>query len=416
MGERTATSAAPAARRGLRRIVLGIGIIAAALVLLAVAATWIALASLDSETMRGWIQGSVREATGLDVSWARLDVSVRGAIRMDDLRIANTAPWAEHEPDMLSVARLEADVAPGALLGGRIRVARLTLRDVHASWVGGPQGSSLDALATQPSGSGSAPVPWGLKGPRGLDASVEELSVAGISLVAVSIAEDATASRLDLGGLAIEGRLALAPGGDILGRLRMTGPEAGILVRVNADKAPDAARGPAGEARILIDATTEASVGQVALRLRTHVASQSVSDQLPSAFAALALNLAVAEVPDGLRFDVGALDVLAGVVAGRLSVIAGGADGRIHLPDGALRIDLSALPADLRALLPVRLEGPAVLDVTARDLALSTETPFLGPGGALTVDSTVHLLDADLGGHALTVQTEIGRASCRERV
>ena len=400
-----------ARRAVLRRVALGSAIAAAALILAGVAAVWIALASLDTAPMRGWIRDGIRRATGLDVSWERLDVSARGAIRMDGLRIANPAPWSAHEPDLLAARRIEIDVAPAPLLGGRIRVSRLALHDLRATRVAGPDGSNLDALSGPPDAAAAvdapAEAPWTLAGPRGLDARVDALSVDGIGLASVSVDAAGAATRLAVDGLALRGALALAPDGGVTGSLRLEGPEAGVPVRRDAGEAP----GSAPDARVRVDAAVEASAGRAALHLRADVAAQTLTDRLPASFPAVAIDASIAETPDGLHLDVQALDVLDGAVTGRLAAVAGGADGLIRLRDGALRVAVSGLPDALRALLPVRLADAASLDLAVRDLCLSTTPPFLRPGGALGLTGDLGDLAFEAGGRGVTLQAVRPRLS-----
>ncbi len=398
METRKATPGAPARGR-LRQIAVTATAVTIGLGLLALLAVWLFLASLDTVPVRTWLSGQIRQATGLNVSWESARISTRGKVHLSGVRVANAPPWAVHVEDLVSIADAQIDVAPTALLAGRIRVSRLALRDVRASWVRGPQGSNLDMFAT-----GDAPAirdrPWSITGPQGMDVRIERMSVEDLSLAVVDIAQDGAVSLIDLSSIAASGDLSLAPDGAIGGRLALLGPEGGVPLRF----LPAAPGATAAGGHILLDAGIRVIDGTATTHVRLGVVDQSLSDRLPSAFGAIVLDATAANDPAGLRIDISALDLLDGAVTGRLAARVGATDGTAHVREGTIQIDIPALPEPLLAMLPIRLDGPGQLDLAIRELGIRPSSPFVQPGGSVTLAGDLGHLVMVAGPRTLTLE------------
>lgn len=110
----------------LRRIVTGVAAVAAALLV----AGYAIIASLDVRQVADFARAEVKAATGRELTIAgpvALSVLPRPAIRLEDVRLANAA-WGSR-PDMVTLRRLEVEVALLPLLTGNVVVKRLVIID-----------------------------------------------------------------------------------------------------------------------------------------------------------------------------------------------------------------------------------------------------------------------------------------------
>lgn len=108
----------------LRRIVTGVVALTAALLV----AGYAIIASLDVQQVADFARAEVKAATGRDLTIAgsvELSLLPRPAIRLEDLHLAN-AEWGSR-PDMVSLRRLEVEVALLPLLTGDVVVRRLVM-------------------------------------------------------------------------------------------------------------------------------------------------------------------------------------------------------------------------------------------------------------------------------------------------
>lgn len=108
----------------IKWILTGLFALVAALVVAGVAI----LSTMDFEELRGVIEAEAEKATGRKLTVAGeidLDISLSPAIAVEDVRFAN-ATWGSR-PEMVTVQRLELEVAILPLLSGDIQVKRLVL-------------------------------------------------------------------------------------------------------------------------------------------------------------------------------------------------------------------------------------------------------------------------------------------------
>jgi uncharacterized protein involved in outer membrane biogenesis len=108
----------------LKWILTGLAVVVVAVV----AAGYAVLSAMNFEDLRGVIEAEAKKATGRELSVAGpidLEISLSPAIAVEDVRFANAA-WGSRA-DMVSVKRLEVEVALLPLLSGDIQVKRLVL-------------------------------------------------------------------------------------------------------------------------------------------------------------------------------------------------------------------------------------------------------------------------------------------------
>jgi uncharacterized protein involved in outer membrane biogenesis len=144
-------------------IILGVAGGLVALVLIAVA---IAVATVDVDSFAEPLAARVSAATGRPFKIGgplSLHVSLEPTLRADNVTLGN-APWGQG-PDMMTIGRLEAQVALLPLLHRRFEIVRVTLVDPvitletdktgRGNWAFGEPGTS----ATPPAGAASAAAP-----------------------------------------------------------------------------------------------------------------------------------------------------------------------------------------------------------------------------------------------------------------
>ena len=152
----------------LRRTVVIILAVAGSLVALVLIGVAIAVATVDVNSFAEPLAARVRSATGRAFVIGgpiALHLSLEPTLRIDNVALGN-APWAR-APDMMKVARVEAQVALLPLLHRRFEVVRITLvepvidletdREGHGNWVFGTpsatpaeQGSPAAAVGLGP--------------------------------------------------------------------------------------------------------------------------------------------------------------------------------------------------------------------------------------------------------------------------
>lgn len=126
------------------------------LVLLLPLAAYLVLRNLDLDSYRPQIQAQVKAATGRELAiGGALRLALRGGLvlRADDLALSNAA-WGGR-PQMLTLGRVEAQLALLPLLAGDIRIERIELHDVDllletdtagmGNWELGPPGAGTDS-------------------------------------------------------------------------------------------------------------------------------------------------------------------------------------------------------------------------------------------------------------------------------
>jgi len=112
--------------RRLKWVVVGLFAVAVALFV----AAYAIVTNYPVEDLKALIQDQVRQATGREIAidgTLEMEVLPAPAIVMDGVRFKN-APWGS-APDMLTLGRVEAEVALWPLLSGDIEVRNLVLRD-----------------------------------------------------------------------------------------------------------------------------------------------------------------------------------------------------------------------------------------------------------------------------------------------
>ncbi|MFQ5467781.1 MAG: AsmA family protein, partial [Kiloniellaceae bacterium] len=95
-----------------------------------VAAGYAILANMDLGDLRAAVETQARAVTGRDLKIAGavdLDVSLTPAIAIQDVTFGN-APWGTY-PEMVSVRRIEVEVALLPLLTGEVRIRRLIVKE-----------------------------------------------------------------------------------------------------------------------------------------------------------------------------------------------------------------------------------------------------------------------------------------------
>lgn len=397
------TSPAPPRRPLGRRLLIGALAVAGTLIVLAGAALWIAMATLDSVPVRSWLSERLRQATGLQVSWQATDVSLAGRVRILGLRLANPPPWDAREPDLLSIETLHVEGSIPALLRGRIHLERVALQGIRGIWMRDAQGSNLDGFQAPDTPHAEAPQADSLviRGPKGLAVRVDSLSVEDVSVTVIDDTAGPTAGRATLAGVGAWGEIELAPDGALTGSLKLGGPEGGTTLSVQF--AP--ADAPRRTGRLGLDVGIEVRDESATARIRLDVADQTLWGGLPASFQALVLD-ATADTRDGsARLEVRELDLMSGALTGRFSGRLGQRETLLHVDEAVLRMDAATLPKPLRALVPLTWEGQATLDLVARNVAVTTTAPHLGPGGSLVLRGAVDRLVARAGERVVTLNT-----------
>src|SRR5258708_22178971 len=133
-------------------------VIGGAVILGLLAAAFAYLATIDFDRYRPLLAEEVKAATGRDfVIGGRLDLklSLTPTLAVTDLHLANAAGGSR--PDMMTIERLEAQIALRPLLSGELLVTRLVLvgadillaTDAHGrgNWVFGGSGQVAPAIA-----------------------------------------------------------------------------------------------------------------------------------------------------------------------------------------------------------------------------------------------------------------------------
>ncbi|MCC7427985.1 MAG: AsmA family protein [Alphaproteobacteria bacterium] len=156
----------PAPKKGFfrpRNILIALGV----LILLPVVAVVVFLLTLDLNAYRPTIQQKVREATGRDLAIGgpiELSLGLSPALTMSDVSFAN-APGGSR-PQMVSLRRLELQVAVLPLLGRRVEIKRLVLVEPdilletdaqgRGNWLMAPESAAPAPAQSEPARPGEA--------------------------------------------------------------------------------------------------------------------------------------------------------------------------------------------------------------------------------------------------------------------
>jgi uncharacterized protein involved in outer membrane biogenesis len=189
------------------RLAVKIVAVAGGLVVAAVVAVAIAIATIDVRTYVAPLQKRVKNATGRDLSFAGIDLklSLVPTIVLTDVAFSNAA-WAK-APHLVAAKRVEAQMALRPLLQRRVEIVRITVAEpvIALEAAGGKRNWTFEGSAAAP-----APVPGAVA--AGLMPSafgVGEIAITGGTLTYTDGTAKATTIAID--SLVVNARDLQAP-------------------------------------------------------------------------------------------------------------------------------------------------------------------------------------------------------------
>lgn len=289
----------------MKRLFKTISILGVLLIAVVVAAVAV-LSSLDFNDYKGIIAEEAKKATGRDLKISgdlKLNISLTPSLYVDGVTFAN-APWGS-QPDMVTLKRLEAEVALLPLLSSKVDVNRVVLIGLdllaetdnqgRGNWQFGAADGKSAAPADKPSGGGNLPL-------------VRKVHIKDLRVTyrdgRTGEQTRLTLPSLDLGADGIEAPLRIALKGDVNGedfsaagtiasiRQLTAGGEMPLDLKAQALGADMTVRGAIADPRVM-----------TGLALTLSFKGSSISETLAAA-AKLAPQLASLKVPDLGPYDV----------------------------------------------------------------------------------------------------------------
>lgn len=289
----------------MKRLFKTISILGVLLIAVVVAAVAV-LSSLDFNDYKGVIAEEAKKATGRDLKISgdlKLNISLTPSLYVDGVTFAN-APWGSR-PDMVTLKRLEAEVALLPLLSSKVDVKRVVLigldllaetdKQGRGNWQFGAADGKSAAPAEESSGGGNLPL-------------VRKVHIKDLRVTyrdgRTGEQTRLTLPSLDLGADGVEAPLRIALKGDVNGeafsaagtiasiRQLTTGVELPLDLKAQALGADMTVRGAIADPRAM-----------TGLAVTLSLKGGSISETLATA-AKLAPQLASLKVPDLGPYDV----------------------------------------------------------------------------------------------------------------
>ncbi|HWN67592.1 MAG TPA: hypothetical protein VNM90_08120, partial [Haliangium sp.] len=237
--------AAPSGKRKhrVRRAIVWSILSLALLIALVVGVTMGTLARLDNPTISDFLRGKLAEGYGLDVTYDALSIDVLGGLHAENLRVRTPAPYTEHAPYLLHIARVDATWDFWSFVNGEPRLGKIDVEGVTLAVVVDEHGgSSLLELAKRfPPSAEEEPevVPLSHLIKDALPAlAVDALSVRDVGMEVVQIQENQVQRRVALTGVCLGGPFQARPGA-LSTELRLGSCDQGLKVAVVEPGAPD---------------------------------------------------------------------------------------------------------------------------------------------------------------------------------
>ncbi len=204
-------------RKPRRRWVLWVLVVAGLALLVLVglaagAALWV-LYHLDSPWVRARALEAIREATGVEVDYDEVDLSLTRGISLRGLRVLTPQPYRPRAPVLAGVDHVE--VSWDLALFGPFRIERVAMSGVRLTLVQDEAGSSLDALLDAMPKPEREPPPTRLSQGlpiRGLNLVIEDLLVTDVVVARLHLRGGEVVRTETLQGLALQGALRSEPG------------------------------------------------------------------------------------------------------------------------------------------------------------------------------------------------------------
>jgi translocation and assembly module TamB len=347
-----------------------------------VAGALLTLARLDNPTISGFLRGQLAEGYDLDVTYDALSIDVLSGLHAENLRLRTPAPYTEHAPYLLQIARVDATWDFWSLASGEPRLGTIDVEGVTVAVVVDELGgSSLIELAKRfpPSEEEPAVIPLSHLVKDALPAlAVDALSVRDVGMELVQIQENQVQRRIALTGVCLGGPFQARPGA-LTTELRLGSCDQGLKVAVTEPGEPGAPDARPREMVVSLDhQVTTPAPDQVQIAIRGQLVRQ---DLVPD--VALPEEIIVARA--GVRFDPAAqrthvtldeLRLLDGVLTAEASVMLDDQDG------GATAATIERLAGRLDGTRLAALAPGLLAGVTLADTALTYEVTDLAVDAA----------------------------------
>ena len=136
-------------RRILRTLAWILGILIVLLGILVGVVLYI-LANLDSPSIAGWVQDTLRDDVGLEAEYDELSIKPFSGMHAAGLVVAATQPYAAHGPNLATIEQLDVTWSFGDLLGDQPRIADVRIKGLHLVVVMDENGdTSIDGLVAR---------------------------------------------------------------------------------------------------------------------------------------------------------------------------------------------------------------------------------------------------------------------------
>ncbi|MCF3629383.1 AsmA family protein [Thalassospiraceae bacterium LMO-SO8] len=289
----------------MKRLFKTISILGVLLIAVVVAAVAV-LSSLDFNDYKGVIAEEAKKATGRDLKISgdlKLNISLTPSLYVDGVTFAN-APWGSR-PDMVTLKRLEAEVALLPLLSSKVDVKRVVLigldllaetdKQGRGNWQFGAADGKSAAPAEESSGGGNLPL-------------VRKVHIKDLRVTyrdgRTGEQTRLTLPSLDLGADGIEAPLRVALKGDVNGEdFSAAGTIASIRQLTAGGEMPLDLKAQALGADMTVRGAIADPRAMTGLALTLSIKGDSLSETLATA-AKLAPQLASLKVPDLGPYDV----------------------------------------------------------------------------------------------------------------
>lgn len=289
----------------MKRLFKTISILGVLLIAVVVAAVAV-LSSLDFNDYKGVIAEEAKKATGRDLKISgdlKLNISLTPSLYVDGVTFAN-APWGSR-PDMVTLKRLEAEVALLPLLSSKVDVKRVVLigldllaetdKQGRGNWQFGAADGKSAAPADKPSGGGNLPL-------------VRKVHIKDLRVTyrdgRTGEQTRLTLPSLDLGADGIEAPLRIALKGDVNGEgFSAAGTIASIRQLTAGGELPLDLKAQALGADMTVRGAIADPRAMTGLAVTLSFKGDSISETLATA-AKLAPQLASLKVPDLGPYDV----------------------------------------------------------------------------------------------------------------
>ncbi|MCS6911966.1 MAG: hypothetical protein RMK29_01305 [Myxococcales bacterium] len=382
----------------------------AALLALPVGVVLVLLQVLDAPPVQARICRLLRESTGLQVQYGRLQVRLGSGLHLEDLRLLAPPPYDGLEPVLLQVGGVDVAWSPRRLLSGQGPLLdEVTLRDVALRVAADARGNSLGALlARLPRTAESRPPPGPLS-QRLRHLLPDRPPIGRLVLEGLRLAlSRAGGERAELGGVRLEAGLRQGQGG-LEAELRVGAAPLQLRLMPGA-------QGPVRTARAQLHLVGSVRRGVVRIESDLGLAQQDLRPELPSQAEILSWAAEARWQPEQGRvaLELRHLRLLDGAL--KLQAVAEVLDeaGRVRLARGTGQLDLARLGpfAPLVGAQMALAQGVLELEGVGVQLAPALQVE---PGGALRAEGRIGGLELALAGlRAVLRQLELRARGVQE--